>query len=54
MGLMLAKSDMQYHYVHWLGPLAASIMHGLFYYFVPPYVRDKPLREAAMALRNAA
>ena len=54
MGLMLAKNEMQYHYIHWLGPLAASVMHGIFYYFVPPYRRDKPLREVAIALRTAA
>lgn len=53
MGLMVAKGEMQYHYVHWLGPLSASMMNGLFYYFAPPYVRDKPLREASRALRAA-
>jgi glycerol uptake facilitator-like aquaporin len=47
MGLMVAKNDMQYHYVHWLGPLAASITHGAIYHIVPPYVRGKPLRNAA-------
>jgi hypothetical protein len=52
MGLMVAKNEMQYHYVHWLGPFAASIMHGVFYYFVPPYVRDKSMREVAVALRR--
>jgi hypothetical protein len=52
MGLMVAKNDLQYHYVHWLGPFAASIIHGVFYYFVPPYVKDKSMREVAMALRS--
>jgi glycerol uptake facilitator-like aquaporin len=47
MGLMVAKNDMQYHYVHWLGPLAASITHGAIYHIVPPYVRGKPSRNAA-------
>lgn len=45
---------MQYHYVHWLGPLAASMVNGLFYSFAPPYVRDKPMRETAMASRTSA
>lgn len=54
MGLMVAKNDLQYHYVHWLGPFAASIVHGVFYYFVPPYVRDKSMREVAVALRSSA
>jgi hypothetical protein len=52
MGLMVAKNEMQYHYVHWLGPFAASIMHGVFYHFVPPFVRDKSMREVAVALRR--
>lgn len=54
MGLMLAKGEMQYHYVHWLAPFAASIVNGLLYYFAPPYVRDKPLREASRGLRESA
>jgi hypothetical protein len=52
MGLMVAKNEMQYHYFHWLGPFAASIMHGVFYHFVPPFVRDKSMREVAVALRR--
>ena len=47
MGLMVAKGEMQYHYVHWLGPLAASMVNGMLYHLAPPYVRDKPLREVA-------
>lgn len=38
MGLMVAKSQLQYHYIHWLADLAACITNGLFYYFIPPYV----------------
>jgi glycerol uptake facilitator-like aquaporin len=39
MGLMVAKSEMRYHYIHWLGPLAAAMLNGVFYFFAPPYVR---------------
>ncbi|KAM0715336.1 hypothetical protein Q7P37_008834 [Cladosporium fusiforme] len=53
MGLMVAKGEMQYHYVHWLGPLSAAMVNGLFYYFAPPYVREKPLREVSRALRGS-
>ena len=43
MGLMVAKSQMQYHYIHWLADLAACVTNGLFYYFIPPYVpRQSP------------
>ena len=49
---MVAKKELQYHYLHWLGPFAASIIHGVFYHFVPPYVRDQSMRGAAVALRH--
>ncbi|KAJ5984644.1 MIP transporter [Penicillium waksmanii] len=26
-----------YHWIHWVGPIAASIGHGLMYYLVPPW-----------------
>ncbi|KAK0926669.1 hypothetical protein LTR57_004124 [Friedmanniomyces endolithicus] len=42
LGLMVAKGDMQYHYVHWLAASSAAILNGLFYHFAPPYVRGKP------------
>lgn len=34
---MVAKNNMQYHYVNWLADLAACMTNGLFYYFIPPY-----------------
>nr|OQO20219.1 hypothetical protein B0A51_11626 [Rachicladosporium sp. CCFEE 5018] len=45
LGLMVAKGNMQYHYVHWLGPVAATMMNGIFYHAAPPWVRGRPLRE---------
>ena len=39
---MVAKGDMQYHYMHWLGTLAAAMLNGVFYYFAPPYMKDTP------------
>ncbi|KAK1808885.1 hypothetical protein LTR12_016750 [Friedmanniomyces endolithicus] len=42
LGLMIAKGDMQYHYVHWLAASSAAMLNGLFYHFAPPYVRGKP------------
>lgn len=42
LGLMAAKGDMQYHYIHWLGTIAAAMLNGVFYHFAPPYVKDKP------------
>ena len=43
LGLMAAKGDMQYHYIHWLATLSAAMLNGVFYYFAPPYVRGIPL-----------
>lgn len=43
LGLMVAKGEMQYHYIHWLAPLSAATLNGIFYHFAPPYVRQKPL-----------
>jgi len=42
LGLMVAKGDMQYHYIHWLGTLAAAMLNGVFYYIAPPYVKETP------------
>jgi glycerol uptake facilitator-like aquaporin len=47
LGLMVAKGEMQFHYVHWLGPLCAAIVNGAFYYFAPLWVRERPARERA-------
>ncbi|KAK5728208.1 hypothetical protein LTR17_012113 [Elasticomyces elasticus] len=43
LGLMVAKGDMQYHYIHWLGCVAAAMFHGIVYYVAPPYVKGKTL-----------
>ncbi|KAF2158423.1 hypothetical protein M409DRAFT_71658 [Zasmidium cellare ATCC 36951] len=41
LGLMAAKNEFQYHYVHWLGPLTASILNGVIYVLVPPWEREE-------------
>jgi hypothetical protein len=43
MGLMAAKDMWRYHWVHWTGPLAAAMLNGIFYHFMPPYIKDKPM-----------
>ena len=43
LGLMAAKRDMQYHYVHWLAVSAAAVLNGLFYHLAPPWAREAPL-----------
>lgn len=52
--MMVPTGNMQYHHVHWLGPLAASMVNGTFYYFAPPYIRDKPMRETVRESRHPA
>ncbi|PNS21176.1 Aquaporin-1 [Sphaceloma murrayae] len=49
LGMMAAKGDMQYHYVHWLGPFAATFFHGIFYHFNPPWASEEPLFGRALA-----
>lgn len=46
LGLMTAKADMQYHYIHWLAPLTAAIVNGLFYHVAPPWQRETSLFSA--------
>lgn len=49
---MTAKGDLQYHYIHWLATLSAAMVHGVFYYFVPPYEKERPRREALPCLEH--
>jgi hypothetical protein len=39
---MLAKGELQVHYVHWLAALAAAMLNAAFYFFAPPYMRERP------------
>lgn len=32
---------MHYHYIHWLATLTAAVINGIFYYYVPPYDKEK-------------
>lgn len=36
-GAMVGSHFTSYHWIHWLGPIVASILHGIMYYFIPPY-----------------
>jgi hypothetical protein len=40
---MAAKGDFQYHWVHWVAPFSAAVVNGIFYHFIPPYVREKAM-----------
>ncbi|BCR91654.1 aquaporin [Aspergillus chevalieri] len=41
-GVYVASSFPGYHWIHWVGPLAASIGHGLIYYLDPLWVDPRP------------
>lgn len=46
---MVAKGgDMHYHYVHWLATLTAAMINGVFYYYIPPYDKEKRRIEACV------
>ncbi|GKZ32821.1 hypothetical protein AbraIFM66950_002454 [Aspergillus brasiliensis] len=36
-GVYVGSSFPGYHWIHWVGPIAAAIGHGLVYYLVPPW-----------------
>ncbi|KAJ5648635.1 hypothetical protein N7490_005007 [Penicillium lividum] len=36
-GVYVATTFPSYHWIHWVGPLAASIGHGIIYFVVPPW-----------------
>ncbi|KAL2830523.1 aquaporin-like protein [Aspergillus cavernicola] len=36
-GAMVGSRFSSYHWIHWVGPLTASVAHGVLYYLVPPY-----------------
>ncbi|KAJ5215684.1 MIP transporter [Penicillium cinerascens] len=38
-GVYVATSFPSYHWIHWVGPVVASIGHGIVYYVVPPWKR---------------
>ncbi|KAG8628381.1 hypothetical protein KVT40_004254 [Elsinoe batatas] len=49
LGMMTAKGEMTNHWVHWVGPLAATFFHGIFYHFNPPWASEEPLFGRALA-----
>lgn len=40
-GAMVGSHFDSYHWIHWIAPLSASIIHGMVYYLVPPYSRAR-------------
>ncbi|KAE8413517.1 aquaporin-like protein [Aspergillus pseudocaelatus] len=38
---MVGSHFVSYHWIHWIGPLAAAIAHGVIYQLVPPYSRER-------------
>ncbi|KAL2830709.1 aquaporin-like protein [Aspergillus pseudoustus] len=40
-GAMVGSHFSSYHWIHWIGPLTAGMLHGVLYFFVPPYSREE-------------
>ncbi|KAJ6094495.1 hypothetical protein N7467_002008 [Penicillium canescens] len=40
-GAMVGSHFTSYHWIHWVAPLSASFIHGMLYYFIPPYSRKR-------------
>ncbi|KAJ5103123.1 MIP transporter [Penicillium argentinense] len=36
-GVFVATSFPTYHWIHWVGPIVASVAHGIVYYVAPPW-----------------
>ncbi|PCG96132.1 Major intrinsic protein [Penicillium occitanis (nom. inval.)] len=36
-GVFVATSFPTYHWIHWVGPIVASVAHGMVYYVAPPW-----------------
>jgi len=41
-GVFVGSHFPGWHWVHWVGPLAASILHGVVYFIVPPVSQPPP------------
>jgi len=41
-GTFVGSKFPAWHWIHWVGPLAAAIFHGVFYCVVPPWQSAKP------------
>ncbi|KAL4882569.1 aquaporin-like protein [Aspergillus karnatakaensis] len=39
---MVGSHFESYHWIHWVGPLAASMAHGVLYYLLPPSTNTRP------------
>jgi hypothetical protein len=37
---MVGSHFSYYHWIHWIGPLMASMLHGVLYFLLPPYSRE--------------
>ncbi|KAJ5295570.1 hypothetical protein N7508_010391 [Penicillium antarcticum] len=46
-GAMVGSHFASYHWVHWVAPLSASVIHGMLYHFIPPYSRKSTARARA-------
>ncbi|KAJ5197510.1 hypothetical protein N7449_007989, partial [Penicillium cf. viridicatum] len=40
-GAMVGSHFASYHWIHWIAPLSASIIHGMLYHFILPYSRKR-------------
>ena len=50
-GAFVGSGFQAYHWIHWVGPVAASCTHGVVYYLVPPWTKGTPLRVTSLGGR---
>ncbi|KAL3455807.1 aquaporin-like protein [Aspergillus heterothallicus] len=40
-GAMVGSHFSSYHWIHWIGPVTAGVLHGVLYFLIPPYSREE-------------
>jgi len=43
LAVFVASEFPSYYWIHWVGPIAAGMVHGLFYWLIPPYLHRKAI-----------
>jgi glycerol uptake facilitator-like aquaporin len=41
-GVFVGSRFPAYHWIHWIGPISAGLVHGMFYFLIPPWNYTKP------------
>ena len=54
LGVFVGSRFPVYHWIHWVGAIAADIVHGMVYFVVPPWQYGKPRRRSFTSSQSSA